>query len=124
MYSKPPITPKDFFSNAAALEAGFNNHFWYEAYQLYLEQAHRDPSRSMEKYDDPRSVRMPFKEGCVDVIARVQPEPREWRIVRFTAFPAAGESGPETLPIKLWHFEDESRPVLGEGALLDENFRW
>ncbi len=124
MDNQSGITPKDFFSNAAAWEAGFTEQFWYQAYQLYLDATDRDPDPSFDKFDQPRTVRMPFKEGYVDVIARVQPEPREYRIVRFTAFPAAGEIGSEVHQIDRWYFDDENRPVLGEGAMLDENFRW
>ena len=124
MDSHPGITPRDFFSNAAAREAGFTEDFWYQAYQLYLDEAGRDPGLSLEKFDRPRTVRMPFKQGYVDVIARVQPEPREYRIVRFTAFPTEGEGGSEVHQVSRWYRLEESRPVLGEGALLDENARW
>ena len=124
MDSQFDITPKDFFSNAAAREAGFTEEFWYQAYQLYLDEAECDPDRSLEKFDIPRTVRMPFNQGYVDVIVRVQPEPREYRIVRFTAFPADGEGGPEVRQISRLYNRDEERPVLGEGALLDENGRW
>ncbi len=117
-------TPRDFFSNAAAREAGLTEHFWHQAYLLYLEEADRDPGRSLEKYDIPRTVRVPWGQGHVDVMARVQPEPREYRIVRFTAFPAGGEPGAEVHQVSRWHHREEARPVLGGGALLDENARW
>ena len=124
MVSQFDITPKDFFSNAAAREAGFTEEFWYQAYQLYLDEAERDPDSSLDKFDIPRTVRMPFNQGCVDVIARVQPEPREYRIVRFTVFPAGGEDEPDAHQMSRWHPGVEDRPVLGEGALLDDNIRW
>ncbi len=124
MDSQTGITPNDFFSNAAAREAGFTEHFWYQAYLLYLDDADRDPDPSMDKFDSPRTVRMAWGQGQVDVIVRVQPEPREYRIVRFTAFPADGEGGAEVRLIRRWYYRDEDRPVLGEGALLDENARW
>lgn len=124
MDSQFEITPKDFFSNAAAREAGFTEEFWYQAYQLYLDEAERDPDRSLDKFDIPRTVRMAFNQGYVDVMARVQPEPREYRIVRFTAFPTDGEGRAEVHQIGRLYSHDEDRPVLGEGALLDENGRW
>ena len=123
MYNRPDITPQDFFSNPAAREAGFTEDFWHQVYRLFLYEADRDPDRSLEKYDVPRTIRMPFKQGYVDVIARVQPEPREYRIVRFTAFPADEEGGPEAQDER-WYSEGESRPALGEGALLDDNGPW
>ena len=124
MDSQFDITPRDFFSNAAAREAGFTEEFWYQAYRMYLDEAGRDPDRSLDKFDRPRTVRMPFDQGYVDVMARVQPEPREYRIVRFTAFPADGEGGSEVHQISRWYSRYEERPVLGEGALLDDNIRW
>ena len=118
------ITSADFFSNAAAREAGFTEDFWYQVYQQYLHEADRDPSRSLEKCARPRTVRMPFKQGYVDVVARVQPEQREYRIVRFTAFPAEGEGESEAQQMDWWYRGYENRPALGEGALLDDNVRW
>ena len=44
MVQRPPITPDHFFSNPAAREAGFTEQFWYQAYQLFLDEANRDPS--------------------------------------------------------------------------------
>lgn len=124
MDSQFEVTPRNFFSNAAAREAGFTEEFWYQAYQLYLDEAERDPNPSFGKFDIPRTVRMPFNQGYVDVIARVQPEPREYRIVRLTAFPSDGGDGPDADEMSWWHPSAENRPVLGEGALLDANIRW
>ena len=123
MANQIAITPSDFFSDPAAREAGFTEHFWQRAYTLYLEAANQDPSPSLEKFDLPRTVRMPFKQGHVDVMIRVHPESREFRTVRFTVFPADNE--PEVAQVERWYFYDgESRPVLGEGALLNEGRRW
>lgn len=123
MANQTAITPKDFFSDPAARETGFTEQFWHRAYTLFLEAANRDPSPSLEKFDLPRTVRMPFKQGHVDVMIRVHPESREFRTVRFTVFPAGNE--PEVAQVDRWYFYDgESRPVLGEGALLNEGRRW
>lgn len=125
MVHQQPITSKDFFSNAAARDAGFTEQFWYQAYQLYLDEAARDPDPALDiKYTRPRSIRMPFGEGHVDVIVRAQPESREYVIMRFTAFPTDGDDGSEAHQMDRWYVHDEKRTVLGEGALLDENVRW
>ncbi len=63
MDNRNEIAPRDFFSNAAAREAGFTEHFWQRAYRLYLEEADRDPDRSLEKFDRPRTVRMRWGQG-------------------------------------------------------------
>ena len=125
MFHQPDITSRDFFSNPAAREAGFTEQFWYQAYLLYQDAANQDPDRSLAKYDRPRSIRMPFGDGHVDVIVRVQPESREHRIIRLTAYPAEGEDGPHAVQTnRRWYVDNEKRPVLGEGAFLDENVRW
>ena len=125
MNYRQTITPNDFFSNAAARNAGFTEQFWYQACQLYLVEADRDPDPALDvKYTRPRSIRMPFREGHVDVIVRAQPESRDYVIMRFTAFPADGEDGPDAGQSAWWYPHDEKRSPLGEGALLDENARW
>ena len=125
MVQQQPISPNDFFSNAAARNAGFTEQFWYQAYQLYMDEAARDTDRALDiKYTRPRSIRMPFKGGHVDVIVRAQPESREYVIMRFTAFPADGEHGPDADQSGWWYVGDEKRSPLGEGALLDGNMRW
>lgn len=125
MVDQQQITSKDFFSNAAARDAGFTEQFWYQAYQLYLDEAARDPDPALDiKYTRPRSIRMPFREGHVDVIVRAQPESREYVIMRFTAFPADSEDGPDAGQSGWWYIHNEQRSPLGEGALLDENGRW
>ena len=125
MVQQQPITPNHFFSNAAARDAGFAEQFWYQAYQLYMDEAARDPERALDiKYTRPRSIRMPFREGHVDVIVRAQPDSREYVIMRLTAFPADGEDGSDADQSGWWYVHNEQRPPLGEGALLDENGRW
>ena len=124
MDSQRDIAPKDFFSNAASQDAGFTHRFWNQAYQLYLDEADRDPDPSLEKYRYPRTVQLPFRQGYVDVMIRAQPEAREYVIMRFTAFPADCEGESEVHQIGRSYHRDENRPVLGESALLDENVRW
>ncbi len=125
MVQQQSITPNDFFSNPAAREAGFTEQFWYQAYQLYLDEAAQDPEPALDiKYTRPRSIRMPFREGHVDVIVRAQPEPREYVIMRLTAFPADGEDGSDADQSGWWYVGNEQRSALGEGALLDANARW
>ena len=99
MSKRISITPSSFFSNAAATEHGFTDEFWYRVYRLYLEAVARDPDPSFDKHEVERTISVPFREGRVDVLVRCQPEPREY-------------------------MRDASRPVLGEGALLDAYNRW
>ena len=125
MNHRQTITSQDFFSNAAAWNAGFTERFWYQAYQWYMDEASRDPEPALDiRYTRPRSIRMPFREGYVDVIVRAQPDSREYVIMRFTAFPTGSEDGADADQSAWWYVENEKRPVLGEGALLDENARW
>ena len=122
MAPRPPITPNDFFSNPAARESGFTEQFWYQAYQLFLDEENRDPNPSLDKFFIARTIRAPFKQHFVDVLVRMQPEPGEYSSLRFTAFPAGEE--PEVRQVIRWYSSDETRPVLGEGVLLDANFPW
>ena len=125
MVHRQTLTSQDFFSNAAARDAGFTEQFWFQTYRIYLDEAARDPDPALDtKYTRPRSIRMPFKGGLVDVIVRAQPDSREYVIMRFTAFPADGEDGPDAGLSGWWYVYNEKRPALGEGALLDENGRW
>ncbi len=122
MIETPPITSFDFFINAAARKAGLSDQFWNHAYTLYLEEVDRDPSGSFEKYDIERTIRVPFRHGHIDVLARPQPESREERIMRLTAFPAGDEQ--EVRQVSRGYRRNESRPILGEAALLDAGQRW
>ena len=92
-----PVTSCDFFINTAALEAGLTQQFWYQAYLQFLRQAESDTSApGFEMYDFARTVRIPFHHKYIDVLVRCQPEPREHRIIRLTAFPAGDErQGPQ-----------------------------
>ena len=116
------ITPSSFFSNAAATEHGFTDEFWYRVFGLYLEAVARDPDPSFDKHEVERTIRVPFREGHVDVLVRCQPEPREFGVLRFTVFPASDGDGVREIPRR--YMRDASRPVLGEGALLDAYNRW
>ena len=86
----------------------------------------RDPSRSLDKWDVPHTVRLPFGDGHVDVLVRTQPDGREHSALRFTAFPASND--PEPRQLNRWYWYDrvgkETRPILGEAALLDVVNRW
>ena len=122
MVQRPPITPNHFFSDHAAREAGFTEQFWYQAYQLFLDEENRDPNPSLDKFFIARTIRAPFRQDFVDVLVRMQPEPGEYSSLRFTVFPAGNE--PEVRQVSRWYSSNETRPVLGEGVLLDANFPW
>ena len=88
MVEQTDITAADFFWNAAAQDAGFSGALWVEAYQRYLDAVEQDPSRSLEeRWHTPRTVRVPFRQGHVEVLVRTQPDGREYCALRFTAFP-------------------------------------
>lgn len=122
MLESPPITSDDFFSNAAAREAGLSDQLWYNAYTLYMEEVERDPSPSFDKYLIERTVRVPFGQGHIDVLVRSQPEPREEVIMRLTAFSSGYER--EVPQLSRVYMHEEKRPALGEAALLDAGWRW
>ncbi len=122
MVQRSAITPNHFFSNPTAQEAGFNERFWYQTYRLFLDEVNRDPNPSLDKFFIARTIRAPFKQNFVDVLVRMQPEPGEYSSLRFTAFPAGEER--EVHQVSRWYSSDETRPVLGEGVLLDANFPW
>ena len=107
-----PVTRCDFFVNAAALEAGLTQQFWYQAYLQFLEDAENDTSTpGFERYDIARTVRIPFHQNQIDVLVRCQPEPRECRIIRLTAFSIGDER--QTSPLSRWYGHlDESRTVV------------
>ena len=118
------VTRYDFFVNAAALEAGLTQKFWYQAYLQFLEDAENDTSTpGFEMYDIARTVRIPFHQKQIDVLVRCQPEPREYRIIRLTAFSVGYER--QTPQLSRWYRRlAESRTVVGEAALLDVGQRW
>ena len=87
-----PVTRCDFFITASALEAGLTQQFWYQAYLQFLKDTEIDTTTpGFEMYDIARTVRIPFHQKHIDVLVRCQPEPREHRIIRLTAFPAGDE---------------------------------
>ena len=122
MLDRAPISPSDFFSNAAARAAGFTDRFWFDAYTQWLEALNSDPDPTFALIDAPRTLRVPFRQGHADVLVRTQPEGHEFFSIRFTAFPADDQPAPRQ--IDRWYQDTESRPVLGEAVLLDSNFRW
>ena len=126
MAQQTGIRPDDFFWNAAAQEAGFSGQFWLDAYNLYLDAVERDPSPSFDIWEVERTLRVPFRDGQVDVLVRAQPEGREYAVLRFTVFPAGDGAEPQHIDRWYWHGEgEEGIPVvLGEGALLDYVNRW
>ncbi|MYC33356.1 MAG: hypothetical protein F4X64_09285 [Chloroflexi bacterium] len=121
MAERKPISPDDFFSNAAAREAGFTDQFWFAAYNGWLDAINSSPSPFIA-LEEPHTVRLPYRHGNADVLVRTEPDGREYYSIRFTAFPA--ENAPTPRQISRWYFDDESRTALGEAALLDANFRW
>ena len=117
----PEPTPSDFLVNAAATEAGLSNDVWYQAYTLFRREA--DKEMTFDAYERERMVRVPSARGPLDVLVRCQPEPREYLILRFTAFPAG--PGAEVRQLSgAYRHDGESRPVLGEAALLDARNSW
>lgn len=76
-----------------------------------------DPDVYMDKIQRARTIRIPFREGSVDVLVRCHPRPYEQLVMRFTAFHAA--DGDEFQEISRWYWYDGPREVLGEAALLD-----
>ena len=114
-------TPSDFLVNSAAREAGLSNDFWHQAYTLFRREA--DKEMTPDAYERERTFRVPSKGGPVDVLVRCQPEPRETMILRFTAFPAGPGAQVRQLS-GFYRLDGESRPVLGEAALLDVRHSW
>ncbi len=122
MTERPPITTADFFSNSASREAGLSDEFWFRAYNLYKEELNSVAGASFDIFEMARTVRVPFDRGHAEVLVRSQPEPREARILRFTAFAAGDEA--EVRQVDRLYWLDEDRPVLGEAVLPDDNIRW
>ena len=122
MTERLPITAADFFSNSASREAGLSDEFWFRAYNLYIEQVNSVAGMSFDAFEMAWTVRVPFDRGYADVLVRSQPEPREARILRLTAFAAGDEADVRQVDRLYWL--DEDRPVLGEALLPDDNIRW
>ena len=117
----PEPTPADFFVNASAGEAGLSAAVWHQAYVLFRREADKD--MTFEAFHRERTVRVPSSLGPVDVLVRCQPDPREALILRFTAFPAGPGEEVHQLS-RVYRRDSESRPVLGEAALLDAGRSW
>lgn len=122
MTERPPITAAAFFTSSASREAGLTDEFWFRAYTLYKEELNSVAGASFDIFEMARTVRVPFDRGHADVLVRSQPEPREARILRFTAFAAGDEA--EVRQVDRLYWLDEDRPVLGEAVLPDDNIRW
>ena len=122
MNERPPIGPADFFSDSAAREAGLTDEFWFRAYTLYMEEVSSARSASFDWYEIERTVRVPFGQGHTDVLVRSQPEPREQRILRLTAFAAI--DGDEVRQLSRLYWLDEDRSILGEALLPNAGMRW
>lgn len=122
MTESQSTTPASFLTNAAARAYGFTDEFWLEVYTRYEEALFSDPDNYLNAIERSRTIRMPFREGSVDVLVRCQPKPYEELIMRFTAFPVA--DGDEFKEISRSYWYDGPREVLGEAALLDASNRW
>ena len=87
-----PVTHYDFFINAVAHETGLIHQFWHQAYIQFLRDVESNTSTpGFDMYDIALTVRIPFRHKHIDVLVRCQPEPREYRIMRLTAFPAGDD---------------------------------
>ena len=114
----------DFFISDSAREAGLTQRFWHQAYLMFIKEAERNQSvPAFEIYDIARIVRVPFGQGYLNVLVRCQPDPREHRIYRLTAFAAGGERQPLDVNTAFQQLR-EGRAILGEAALMDRGRRW
>ena len=88
----------DFFISDSAREAGLTQRFWHQAYLMFIKLAEVNTSvPAFDIYDIARIVRVPFGQGYLNVLVRCQPDPREHRIYRLTAF--AADSGHQPLDV-------------------------
>ncbi len=77
----------DFFFSDGAREAGLTQRFWHQAYLMFIKLAEESTSMpAFDIYDIARIVRVRFGQGHLNVLVRCQPDPREYRIYRLTAF--------------------------------------
>ena len=114
----------DFFLSDGAREAGLTQRFWHQAFLMFIKEAEENTSMpSFEIYDIARIVRVPFGQGYLNVLVRCQPDPREHRIYRLTAFAAGGERQPLDVNTAFQQLR-EGRAMLGEAALMDRGRRW
>ena len=114
----------DFFINDGARDAGLTRQFWHQAYLRFLKEADGDTSVPVfDRYDIARITRVTFGPGRFDVLVRCQPDPREHRIYRLTAFATGGERQPLEVS-EAYDRLREDRAALVEAVLLDSNRRW
>ena len=117
-------TRHDFFINDSVREAGLTQRFWNQAYLMFLKEADGDTSVPVfDRYDIARIARVPFGQRRFDVLVRCQPDPREHRIYRLTAFATGGER--QHLEVSEAYDQlREVRAALIEAVLLDRGRRW
>ena len=84
------FTANDIFTNSEARDAGFTEAFWLQALAGFQEEVNRQPGGFFNNFDSLYTVRVPFHQGEIDVIVRVQDRPGQTVILRFTAFQTAG----------------------------------
>ncbi len=114
----------DFFINDGARNTGLTRQFWHQAYLRFLKEADGDTSVPVfDRYNIARITRVTFGPGRFDVFVRCQPDPREHRIYRLTAFATGGDRRPLEVSGAYDQLR-EDRAVLGEAVLLDRNRRW
>ncbi len=119
-----PESNHDFFISDGAREAGLTQRFWHQAYLMFIKAAEEDTSMpAFVIYDIARIVRVPFGQGYLNVLVRCQPDPREHRIYRLTAFAAGAERQPLDAKTAYQQLR-EGRAMLGEAALMDRGRRW
>ena len=117
-------TRHDFFINDRVREAGLTQRFWNQAYLMFLKEAEGDTNVPVfDRYDIARIARVPFGPGGFDVLVRCQPDPREHRIYRLTAFATGGERQPLEVS-EAYDQLREVRAALIEAVLLDRDRRW
>ncbi len=113
------FTSDDIFTNSTARDAGFDEAFWLQAFDGFQEAINRQPGGFLNNFDSPYTVRVPFRQGEVDVIVRVNDRPADTVILRFTAFQT--ESSQDD---RLDERYERTRPRRPEAALLDYNSPW
>ena len=124
MHETDSNTRHDFFINDSAREAGLTQRFWNQAYLMFLKEAEGDTSVPVfDRYDIARTIRVPFGQGYLNVLVRCQPDPREYRIYRLTAFATGGERQPLEVS-EAYDQLREDRAALVEAVLLGSNRRW
>ena len=107
------FTSDDIFTNSEARDAGFTEAFWLQALAGFHETVNPQPDGFLNNFEGPYTVRVPFHQGEVDVIVRVNDRPADTIILRFTAFQTessqddrldkdTGEPGPDDRTPPCW----------------------